>query len=137
MDLVIDANIVIAAIIAESGKTRDIIFSTNIGLFAPEFLLTEIEKHKKEIILKSGLSPSEFDLAMSIISSRIIFVPFSKFEDFVQHAEKKVIDKSDTEYVALSLKLSCPLWSNDKGLQLQDAVKVYTTVEILGILGKV
>lgn len=44
MDLVIDANIVMSALISSHGKTFDIIFSDRIRLYAPEFLLEEIDK---------------------------------------------------------------------------------------------
>lgn len=37
MQLVIDANIVISAIISSAGKTADLIFSEDIELIAPEF----------------------------------------------------------------------------------------------------
>ena len=40
-------------------------------------------------------------------------------------------DLDDAPYFALALKQKCALWSNDKKLQEQSAVKVYTTEEIM------
>jgi len=34
-------------------------------------------------------------------------------------------------YIALALKLNCPIWSNDTDLKQQDRIKVYNTKELL------
>jgi len=44
-------------------------------------------------------------------------------------------DKDDVDFVALSLKINAPLWSNDKGLKEVDEIQVLTTKELLKILG--
>jgi predicted nucleic acid-binding protein len=43
----------------------------------------------------------------------------------------KDIDEKDTHYVALALKLNCPIWSNDTDLKKQNKVKIYNTKELL------
>ena len=61
MNIVIDTNIFISAMIKE-GVTREILVnSENLFLF-PEFELTEIKNHRNEIIEKSKLSEKEFDI---------------------------------------------------------------------------
>jgi len=97
-------------------------------------LFEEIEKHKKEILQKSGLSDSEFDLFFSIVSSRINLLPKNEFKDFVKKAIKITPDKNDTEYFALALKLNCAVWTNDKKLKEQKEVKVYSTEEVIILL---
>ena len=52
MELVIDANVIISAMISRLGKTRELIFSDKIILFAPEYLAEEFEEHKLEILKK-------------------------------------------------------------------------------------
>ena len=49
MELVIDANVIISALISSSGKTAEMLFSDRLKLYAPEYLMDEISKHKKEI----------------------------------------------------------------------------------------
>ena len=71
MELVIDANILISALINTEGKTYDLIFNDIIKLFAPEYLLEEITKYKEEILLKSGLNYSDFEIFLSSVSSKI------------------------------------------------------------------
>ena len=133
MELIIDANVLMSALIATKGKTYDLIFNDSIKLFSPEYLLDEFEKHKEEILSKSGLSESDFGLFLSLISSQIELIQYSEFEMFIPKAKELTPDPDDTEYFALALKLKCAIWSNDKKLKQQDEVKVYSTNEVMGI----
>lgn len=134
MDLIIDANIIISALISTEGKTYDLIFNDNIRLFSAEFLLEEIEKYRQEILIKSGLSQYEFEIFLSLISSRIEFIPLPDFDKFILEAEKITPDPNDREYFALALKLKCGIWSNDKKLKNQNIVKIYSTKDMLEII---
>ena len=134
MELIIDANVLMSALVATTGKTYDLIFNERINLFSPEFLLEEFEKHKDEILDKSGLNESDFKLFLSLISSKIEFVSKSEFEKFIPKAKKITPYPDDTEYFALALKLRMPIWSNDKRLKQQDKIKVYSTTDLLKFL---
>lgn len=134
MDLVIDANIIISAIISFGGKTNELIFSDKTDLFAPEYLMEEFNKHKLEILEKSGLAEVELDLALAILYSKIKFIPFSEFKQFISKSKEVCPDADDTEYFALALKSGCPIWSNDKKLKEQKEIKIIGTTELLGLL---
>ena len=131
MELIIDANIFMSALISSKGKTRDLLFQDSINLFAPEYLLKEFDKHKKYITKKAKLSEEDFNLALDLVSSRIKFIPFSEFEQFITKAEEISPDPNDVEYFALAIKLGFPMWSNDKPLKQQKIVMVYSTTELL------
>ncbi|MBI2548418.1 PIN domain-containing protein [Candidatus Woesearchaeota archaeon] len=134
MEFVIDANILMSALVATEGATYDLMFSERMALFAPEFLMEEFEKYKNEILKKSGLSQSDFELFLSLISSRIELIPKKEFKKLIPEAKKITPDPKDTEYIALALKMRCSLWSNDKRLKEQDKVNVYSTGELLKII---
>ena len=55
MDLVVDANIIFAALIKES-KTYELIFDEKLHLFTTEFFFTEFKEHSEEIQEKTGKS---------------------------------------------------------------------------------
>ena len=131
MLLVIDANIVFSMIINLMGKTRELLFRKEISLVAPEHLKQEIEEHREEIKEKSGLSETDFEIAIALILSPIRLVPYSEFAGFISSAKKSCPDPEDIAYFAVALALNCPIWSNDKILQKQDSVKVLSTSEIL------
>lgn len=134
MNLVIDANIVVACLISPGNKTSELFFSEGLHLLAPEYLKREIEKHKEVIAKKSGLSTADFNLALSLFSSRIVFIPFSDFGKYIPQATEVCPDPNDIEYFAIALKQSCPLWSNDKRLKGQDEIKVLSTSELLKLV---
>ena len=62
-----------------------------------------------------------------VIHSHMKFIDFSK----EAYEIMKDIDEKDTPYIALALKLNCPIWSNDTDLKKQNKVKVYNTKELL------
>lgn len=131
MEFVIDANIILSALIATEGKTFALIYNDHFKLFAPEFLLEEVEKYKDLILRKSGLKEEEFQVFLSFVSSRIEFIPHEEFKDQMRKAAEITPDPKDTEYIALALKLKCSVWSNDKVLKYQNTVKVYSTTDLI------
>jgi len=130
MELIVDANVIISILVSPSGKTCELFFSEKFILYAPEYLIEEIEKHKLEILEKSKISKEEFERLLTLVSANIEFISFIEFKDFISEACKICPDPNDIEYLALSLKLKCSLWSNDKKLK-NELVKVFTTSEIL------
>ncbi|MBN1645368.1 hypothetical protein JW851_05035 [Candidatus Woesearchaeota archaeon] len=133
MKLIIDANILMSALIAIKGKTYDLIFDDNIQLYAPEFLTIEIKKHEKEILAKTGLSKPDFELFLSLLRPRINFVSANKFKQLIPKAEKITPDINDTEYIALAIAMKCAIWSNDKKLKEQKTIKIYNTKELIQV----
>lgn len=133
MELVADANIIISGIISMEGKTSELLFSDELNLFSPEWLLEEIKKHKEEILAKSKLAEVELDLALALIFSRIKFVPFLEFKQFLPEVKPTCPDPNDIEYLALAFKLGCSIWSDDKKLKKQDLVKIISTSELLNL----
>jgi|SRR3989344_1276974 len=130
MDLVIDANILFAALIKDS-LTLGIILNENIRLFAPEFLLEEFSKHRDEILKKTKRTDNEFKELYESLKFIITIIPAEEFKDLIKESEKISPDKNDVHYFALALKLNCPLWSNDKKLKEQNEIKIYSTQELI------
>jgi len=56
MKLVIDANVVISALIADS-KTRELIVTLEPDLLTPAFVHDEVENYEDLIVEKSGMEP--------------------------------------------------------------------------------
>ena len=67
MRLVVDTNVLISALVARS-KTFEIIILGDLELFAPEYALGEVERHKEELGARMGVSQEEFNVALNIYS---------------------------------------------------------------------
>jgi predicted nucleic acid-binding protein len=135
MELVVDANIIMSALISTEGKTFGLLYNDSLNLFAPEFLLEEIDKYRDLILRKSGLNEDDLTIFLSLVSSRIKFMPCDDFKEFIKIAADVTPDPKDTEYIALALKLKCSVWSNDKALKKQNAANIYSTTELIDGLG--
>ena len=134
VELIVDAGIIFTGLTGK-GVTKNLLFSKNLRLFAPEFLFDELKEHKSRIKLISSLSSEEIDRLISKLDGCIKIVERSKFETFLDEANKLISDPDDTEYLALSLALNkCPIWSNDPHFKEQSLVGVFTTEELVEYL---
>jgi predicted nucleic acid-binding protein len=129
MDVVVDANVIFAVLIKDSFSYH-LLFSGRFHLFTPEYIFTEFEKHKEEILGKTERTTEDFFRLIDILKRRITLVPLEELTEYVEEAEKLTPDPNDMAYFALALKLNCAIWTNDKKLKEQDKIKVYHTHEI-------
>jgi predicted nucleic acid-binding protein len=119
--VVIDTNLIFAALISKASQIRDILLEDNISFYSPNYLITEIYKHKDKILKNSKLTDSEFYLYFNGLIEQIKFVPI----DYIglESRQKaydlcKDIDIKDTPFVALAIDLKIPLWTGDKKLRV-------------------
>lgn len=118
--VVVDTNMIFSALISKASEIRYILFESNITFFSPNFLISEIYKHKDKLIKNSKLTESEFYLYFNGIIERIRFVPI----DFIGiESRQKAYDlckdiyKKDTPFIALAIDLNIPVWTGDKKLK--------------------
>ena len=132
MNIVVDTNILISALIKDS-TTRNLIIESKDTLLLPELELEEIKEHKKEILEKSRLSDTEFNILFSNLLKHFKIVKTDYIENFKDRAFKIIgeIDKDDVIFIATALYLNCPIWSDDKHFKKQKIVKVFTTQEFI------
>jgi predicted nucleic acid-binding protein len=134
MDLVLDANILIAALI-KRGITADLIVDENIHLFAPEFIMDEFQKYRDEIVQKIHRTKEDFEHFLEVIKQRTSFIPLEEIKPYLSQAIAISPDPKDVAYLALALKTGASIWSNDKRLKdNQNKIPVLATHEILGLL---
>lgn len=116
--VVVDTNLIFSALIPKSSKIRELLFDTNLAFYAPNFLISEIYKHK--LIKNSKLKESEFFLYFNGITERINFIPTDLIG--INSKQKaynlcKNVDLKDIPFVALAIDLDIPFWTGDKKLK--------------------
>ena len=135
MRLIVDANILFAALIKES-TARWLIFHLDAELIAPEFILEEIEKHKEEILKKSKLDEKELTSILEKLKERIVLlsdeVTITKLDE--AFSLMKDIDENDCLFLAAALVTHSGIWSDDAHFKKQSKVKVWTTKELVQFL---
>jgi len=133
MILIVDANIIISALIREI-KTREIITQFPSKLLSPDTLVSSVKKYSNLIIKKSRLQKREFEVLFESLMANITVVEENIYSDNIVKADS-LIGKVDIENVPYpALALSVPndgIWSDDKHLKQQKKVRVFTTEEIV------
>jgi len=113
---------------------RHILMDSNIEFIAPEYTFTEILKNADIIKKKSKLTSKDLQYVMDMLFSRITIYPKDEYADCYLQAKDimKDIDPDDAPFLALALKTKVDgIWSEDKGFQRQNHVKIYMTKELL------
>ncbi|MEW6221796.1 MAG: PIN domain-containing protein [Candidatus Hadarchaeota archaeon] len=133
----VDANTVLSALISGS-KTFDVFLANKrlkrFEFIAPEFLFLEVGRHFDEILERSRLSPEELAKVFKLIKEEIKFVPFEEFNEHANEAEKVSPHTKDVQYFALALAFDCGIWSKEKAFKDQSRVRVFSTLELIGLL---
>lgn len=133
MQLVIDANILLAGLMRKS-TTRALILRPWLELFSPEHLLMETEfhlMHDDRFRRRLNLSKEEVQLVLSILLLPVTVIPAKQYRGQMKRAGTLVAHPEDAPYVALSLYLNAPLWTNDRGLRDLATISTITTAELV------
>lgn len=131
--VVVDSDIVLSSLTA--GKITDLLLSPKLEAVAPELLFVEVEKHLEEVKNKSRLSPDDVDILLSLLKKKVQTPPLEEFISFLSKAIELLGEhKKDAPYMALALKLNCPVWSHEKLFKDIGSVKSLTTSEVAELL---
>ena len=132
MNIVVDTNIFISALIKDS-LTRKLIINSKNNLLFPKFELEEIEKYKPEIIRKSGLSEREFYILLLKLLNYVKIIPTHISSQYKKKAFKIIgkIDPKDVIFIATALAFNAIIWSDDKHFKKQKVIKILTTKQVM------
>jgi len=136
LNLVIDTNRIMAGLLKDS-LSRKIILYDHFSFYAPDYIGTELLKHRTYLMKKAKLSGPDFTLLLNILLSRVTLVPFRDFEPDYHRAMQimEPIDEKDAPFLAVGLSLGLDaIWTEDKHFLLQDILKMYTTNDLIEYL---
>jgi len=120
MNVVIDANKIFSSLVRHNSPTLHTILSTEVKLFAPDFLFTEIYRHKERLMEATHLSQNEFYETFELLFSHLHFFNMRdvNLRHYIQAFQWcKDVDRKDITYVALALQLETKIWSGDLELK--------------------
>ncbi|MDI6655108.1 MAG: PIN domain-containing protein [Candidatus Hydrothermarchaeota archaeon] len=133
MNIVLDTNVLISALIKESAKRR-LIVELDDALFFPSISFKEVYKHKNLILEKSGLKEHEFEEIFTKLKEYINLISEKELRPNLTKA-MAVMEKIDaTDVVFIAAALSVPngvIWSDDKDFKRQNIVPVFNTQELI------
>lgn len=131
MRLVIDANISFS-LLKKGSFTRRLAQEHSLELYSHKFILDELEEHSEELCELLKVSKDKFERIKEILP-KLINLKVKVSPQQLNRAGSLISDPDDKQYLALALRLNCPIWSNDPHFQEQSvikAVEVFTTEEL-------
>jgi len=112
--LVLDSNILFTIIIAgKRSKAYHVIEKYELDLFMPEEALLEFHRHVEKL---RRHAIKDFETKVMLAFMLVHVVPRELYEDKLRDAYTiaRTFDPKDTPFIALSLKLNVPIWTEDK-----------------------
>lgn len=136
MKLVIDTNRIMAGLLRDS-TSRRIILHESFSFFAPDYIETELAKHRPYLMKKAKIPGPDFDLLLHTLLDRIILVPFEDFEHEYDRAMRimETIDENDSPFLAVGLALGIgSIWTEDRHFLRQDLLNVCSTRDLIEMI---
>lgn len=127
--IAVDAGPLLSAL--RGGKARIALFSGKFIFITTEHTTWEVKKYIPELSKESGVSESELFYAFDHFP--IIAFPPIVYDDKRQQADNLIAhrDPKDVNILALALKFSTPLWSNDRDFENIPGLEVLATTDML------
>jgi predicted nucleic acid-binding protein len=129
--LVVDANVVISAFLAE-GATRELILDGPFDRFAPQWLEVEVDRTLRRIVHERKIPELAYKGVMEKIMARVQLVPGPLLAQHAKEALRRCVRSGgkDAPYVACALAVEGAIWSSDRRLLEEAGVEVCTTSQL-------
>lgn len=113
--VVLDANILIRAVLGR--RVREILEThlANVRFFAPDTAFAEAREHLPEILLRRGIKPDFVIAVLDELLGLIGRVDADIYGPFETRARQRLQtrDEDDWPVLATALALECPIWTED------------------------
>lgn len=113
--LVLDANILIRAVLSQRVRRILEVHADDISFFLPETAYAEAEEHLAALVVKRRGDPSKALSALKAMAALVTIVGDDFYRDFEAEARKRLgaRDPEDWPILAAGLALACPIWTED------------------------
>ena len=136
MKLVIDTNRIMAGLLKDS-TSRKIILNSHFIWYAPDYIETELFRHRKYLMKKAKITESDFNTLLHILLEPITLVTFNDFKQDYSRSIKimESVDENDAPFLAVGLALKLDgIWTEDRHFLQQDRITVYHTGDLVQII---
>lgn len=113
--LVLDANILIRAVLGLRVRRILEAHAETISFFVPEAAYLEAEEHLSALVVKHGGDPAKGLIALKAIAALTIMVGGDLYGEFEPEARRRLgkRDPEDWPILAAALALGCSIWTED------------------------
>ncbi len=127
--LVIDANPIVSALLG--GAARGVVFSGRFTFYSTQHTLFEVAKYLP--VLAQRLGRAETDLFREYQCLPIAACQPERYDSHLAEAARLIggRDRKDVPILALTLRLGCPLWTDDRDFDGVPGIVVRRTIDLL------
>lgn len=113
--LVLDANILIRAVLGNRVRSLLATYGSTVEFFAPETAFQEARKHIPAILKKRNIDPVEGLAVLDSLSAIVQPILPETYAAFEQTARDRLRgrDEADWPVLAAALSFGCPIWTED------------------------
>jgi predicted nucleic acid-binding protein len=113
--LVLDANILIRAVLGQRVRRILEAHADDVSFFVPEPAYAEAEEHLVTLVVKRGSNPAKALASLRSMAALGHVVSQDLYGDFEAEARKRLgaRDPEDWPILAAALALGCPIWTED------------------------
>jgi predicted nucleic acid-binding protein len=113
--LVLDANILIRAVLGNRVRSLLAKYGSTVEFFAPDTAYQEARKHVPAILRKRNIEPLEGLAVLDFVSTIVQSIEPETYAAFEQTARTRLRgrDEADWPILAAALALGCPIWTED------------------------
>jgi predicted nucleic acid-binding protein len=143
MTIIIDASVIISALINPNGKEAVLIlnYSDKVDFVAPDLIYKEVVSKKSKILRSSHHTEETLQTSLELITNNISIFSVSKYDPNILKVAQELtsgIDENDVQYIALTILLEGLFWTGDlrllRGLKRKDFSHIITTLDFEQIL---
>lgn len=111
--LVLDANIVIRAVLGQ--RVRGILeaYYDRVRFFAPQTAFADARQYLPELLRRRGIDIQAAMEVLDRIGTIVQPIELEEYGEFEQLARQRVRDVDDWQVLALALALNAPVWTED------------------------
>ena len=135
--LVLDANILIRAVLGQRVRWILEAHADNISFFVPESAYAEAEQHLVALVVKRGGDPAKGLASLRSMAALVTIMSQDFYGGFQAEARKRLgaRDPEDWPILAAALALGCPIWTEDTDF-FGCGVATWTSASIGSFLGR-
>jgi predicted nucleic acid-binding protein len=115
--VIVDANVVAAALIRPDGWTARELSRSDVEWFAPAFLLDELQSHASEYASKAGCGQMQWSQRLARLTARLALVQAAALVAVASHSlgrRAETVDPEDAVYLAAFVATEADLlWTRD------------------------
>ena len=113
--LVIDANILVRAVLGR--RVREILetYAEQASFFVPEVAYAEAEEHVPALVVRRGGDPEKAGRFLRSLRDLVDLIGSEVYGDFESSARERLGDRDPEDWpiLASALAIGCPIWTED------------------------